>query len=76
MPGYVDRLGMFVVSRRVDMAQPVGQYGWDGGLGTSLRADSREDVVGILMTHCIWASPALRDICHDFWTLAYQAIDD
>jgi hypothetical protein len=43
-----------VVTRREDVAAPVGSYGWDGGLGTS------------------WRSRVSRD----FWTAAYQAIDD
>ncbi len=30
----------------------------------------------ILMRQCAWASPRPPDICLDFWTSAYQAIDD
>jgi hypothetical protein len=33
-------------------------------------------MVTILMTQHAWESPCPPDICRDFWTLAYQAIDD
>jgi CubicO group peptidase (beta-lactamase class C family) len=68
--------GVAVVTRRVDPAAPVGQYGWDGGLGTSFRADPREDLIGILMTQQAWKSPRPPAVCVDFWTSVYQAIDD
>jgi CubicO group peptidase (beta-lactamase class C family) len=68
--------GVAVVTRRVDPAAPVGQYGWDGGLGTSFRADPSEDLIGILMTQQAWTSPRPPDVCVDFWTSVYQAIDD
>ncbi len=68
--------GMSVVTRRVDLAKSVGTFGWDGGLGTSWYSDPREDLVGILMTQLSWSSPAPPDVCLDFWTSVYQAIDD
>jgi CubicO group peptidase (beta-lactamase class C family) len=33
-------------------------------------------MVTILMTQAAWTSPSPPNICLDFWTLAYQAIDD
>jgi hypothetical protein len=33
-------------------------------------------MVGILMTQRAWTSPSPPDVCLDFWTSAYQAIDD
>ena len=48
----------------------------DGGLGTSWRSDPTEDMVGILMTQRAWTSPNPPDVCLDFWTSVYQAIDD
>lgn len=33
-------------------------------------------MIGILMTQRAWTSPVAPDICRDFWTLAYQALDD
>ena len=31
--------GMSVVTKRVNPWEPVGQFGWDGGLGTSARGE-------------------------------------
>ena len=47
-----------------------------GGLGTTWRSDPHEDVITILMTQCAWTSPNPPNICLDFWTTAYRAIDD
>lgn len=78
--GYFDShgwgFGLSMVTRREDIAGSVGQFGWDGGLGTSWRSDPREDLVAILMTQRAWTSPSPPDVCLDFWTSAYQAIDD
>jgi len=65
-----------VVTRRDDVAHSVGTFGWDGGLGTSWRSDPTEDMVTILMTQASWTSPSPPDVCLDFWTSAYAAIDD
>ncbi len=78
--GYFDShgwgFGVSMVTRREDVAGSVGQFGWDGGLGTSWRSDPGEDMVIILMTQRAWTSPSPPDVCRDFWTGAYQAIDD
>jgi CubicO group peptidase (beta-lactamase class C family) len=80
IPGYFDShgwgFGMCVVTRRDDVASAPGRFGWDGGLGTSWYSDPREEMVTILMTQSAWTSPNPPDVCRDFWTLAYQAIDD
>jgi CubicO group peptidase (beta-lactamase class C family) len=80
VPGYFDShgwgFGVSVVTRRDDIAAVPGKYGWDGGLGTSWYSDPREEMVIILMTQCAWTSPSPPDVCLDFWTSAYQAIDD
>jgi CubicO group peptidase (beta-lactamase class C family) len=68
--------GVSVVTRRDGPAHSVGTFGWDGGLGSSWYSDPKEDLVGILMTQRAWTSPSPPDVCLDFWTLAYQAIDD
>jgi CubicO group peptidase (beta-lactamase class C family) len=79
-PGYFDSrgwgFGLSVVTRRDHPALPVGTFGWDGGLGTVWRSDPREDMITILMSQSAWTSPTPPDICLDFWTTAYQAIDD
>jgi len=79
-PGFWDNrgwgFGMAVVTRRDDVARSAGTYGWDGGYGTSWYADPREDMTGILMTQRVWDSPVAPAVNRDFWTSAYQAIDD
>jgi CubicO group peptidase (beta-lactamase class C family) len=80
VPGYFDShgwgFGMSVVTRRDDVAAVPGRFGWDGGLGTSWYSDKREEMVTILMTQRAWTSPSPPDVCLDFWTSAYQTIDD
>jgi CubicO group peptidase (beta-lactamase class C family) len=68
--------GVSVITRRDGVADSIGKYGWDGGLGTSWYSDPRENMVTILMTQCAWSSPSPPDICLDFWTSAYGAIDE
>ncbi len=68
--------GMSVVTKRDDVASVPGRYGWDGGMGTSWYSDPREEMVTILMTQQSWTSPSPPNVCRDFWTLAYQAVDD
>jgi CubicO group peptidase (beta-lactamase class C family) len=67
---------MSVVTRRYDVAKSVGTYGWDGGLGTTWYVDPREEMVTILFTQRMMESPAPPPVFRDFWTLAWQAIDD
>jgi CubicO group peptidase (beta-lactamase class C family) len=78
--GYFDShgwgFGVSIVTRRDDIAAVPGRYGWDGGMGTSWYSDPGEDMVIILMTQRAWASPSPPNVCLDFWTSAYQAIDD
>jgi CubicO group peptidase (beta-lactamase class C family) len=79
-PGYFDShgwgFGVSVVTKRVDLSGPIGKFGWDGGLGTSWYSDPQEDMVTIILTQRAWTSPSPPNVCLDFWTLAYQAIDD
>lgn len=80
VPGFFDSrgwgFGVAVITRRDEPSAPVGQYGWAGGLGTCWSSDPGEDMVVVLMTQQAWTSPNPPLICRDFWTLAYQAIDD
>jgi hypothetical protein len=50
--------------------------GWVGGLGTSGYSDPKEEMVGIVMTQRLMDSPVPARVFLDFWTSAYQAIDD
>ncbi len=64
-----------MITKRDDVAAVPGRFGWDGGLGTSGYSDPKEDMVAILMTQRL-LSPEPSGVHLDFWTSAYQAIDD
>ena len=68
--------GTGVITRRDDLSTTPGRFGWAGGYGTSGYSDPEEDMVGILMTQRLTDSPESARVFSDFWTLAYQAIDD
>jgi CubicO group peptidase (beta-lactamase class C family) len=76
LPGFFEThgwgFGVAMVTRRDDIASVPGRYGWDGSMGTSWFSDPKEDLVGIVLTQRVMA----LDVSRDFWTLAYQAIDD
>ncbi|WP_329430762.1 serine hydrolase domain-containing protein [Streptosporangium sp. NBC_01495] len=67
--------GMAVRTYRGDYA-PVGQFGWDGGSGTTTYADPDNRLVGILLTQVGMSTPDSARLVHDFWTTLYQALDD
>jgi CubicO group peptidase (beta-lactamase class C family) len=77
LPGFFEThgwgFGVSVVTRRDDIASVPGRFGWDGSLGTSWFSDSKEDLVGIVLTQRVLTT---LDVLRDFWTLASQAIDD
>jgi CubicO group peptidase (beta-lactamase class C family) len=67
--------GVSVVTKRDGVAAVPGRFGWDGGYGTSWSSDPEEDMVAILMTQrAVFPSSSAAYL--DFWTSAYQAIDD
>ncbi|MET8862785.1 serine hydrolase domain-containing protein [Nonomuraea sp. NPDC004580] len=68
-------MGMAVRTYRGDYA-PIGQFGWDGGAGTSAYADPANDLTGILLTQVGYSVPNPAHLMSDFWTTLYQAIDD
>jgi len=88
-PGYFDDIGwgfgMSVRTRRTrpgpapgvsyPWAASAGSYGWPGVYGTGWYNDPAEDMTTILMIQRAPAPPSLP-ILLDFWTAAYQAIDD
>ncbi|MFI6769238.1 serine hydrolase domain-containing protein [Streptomyces sp. NPDC050355] len=67
--------GMAVRTYRGDYA-PIGQFGWDGGSGTSTYADPDNQLTGIVLTQVGMSVPNSARLIHDFWTTVYQAIDD
>jgi CubicO group peptidase (beta-lactamase class C family) len=77
-PGFWDNrgwgFGLSAVTRRDELAGVPGRFGWDGGYGTSGYTDPKEEMVAILMTQSL--GTLFSNLYPDFWTLAYQAIDD
>ncbi|WIM11377.1 serine hydrolase domain-containing protein [Enhydrobacter sp.] len=69
-------MGGAVVTRRTDIFAAPGRFGWDGGYGTSAHLDPAERLIGVLMTQRMMDSPVPPRVFRDFWTSAYQAIDD
>jgi len=69
-------LGLSIVTRRDELADVPGRFGWDGAFSTSLYVDPHEDLVGILMAQCRPGALRLPAVVRDFWTSIYQAIDD
>ncbi|MGA5065148.1 serine hydrolase domain-containing protein [Streptomyces exfoliatus] len=67
--------GMAVRTYRGDYA-PLGQFGWDGGSGTSTYADPENQLTGILLTQVGTSVPDPARLFHDFWTTVYQSLDD
>ncbi|HEX9036524.1 MAG TPA: serine hydrolase domain-containing protein [Ktedonobacterales bacterium] len=67
---------MSVTTSRASLEDTPGRYGWDGGMGTSWYNDPREEMITLLMTQRAWSSATPPPLVRDFWTLAYQAIDD
>jgi CubicO group peptidase (beta-lactamase class C family) len=80
LPDYFDNhgwgFGVAIVTRRDGIADVPGRFGWNGGLGTTWDSDPNEQMVTILMTQRAFTSPMPPPVCQDFWTGAYQAIDD
>jgi CubicO group peptidase (beta-lactamase class C family) len=69
-------MGLSVFTRRDNLCHVPGRFGWDGGYGTSWYSDPKENLTGILLTQRMMDSPQPPRALVDFWTLAYQAIDD
>ncbi|WP_412543072.1 serine hydrolase domain-containing protein [Longispora sp. K20-0274] len=67
--------GMAVRTYRGDYA-PLGQFGWDGGTGTTAYADRDNQLTGVLLTQVGLTVPDPAQLIHDFWTTVYQAIED
>lgn len=79
-PGFFDSHGwgfcVSVVTRRENLTEHVGHYGWSGGMGTIWGVDPTEEMTTVLMTPRVWDSPEPPAIVQDFLTSTYQAIDD
>jgi CubicO group peptidase (beta-lactamase class C family) len=79
-PGFWDTrgwgFGVSMVTRRDGVSSSPGRFGWDGAFGTSWASDPTEDMTCILMQQRMGFGPAPAGLNNDFWTLAYQSIDD
>jgi CubicO group peptidase (beta-lactamase class C family) len=69
-------LGLGIVTGRHDIADVPGRFGWDGAFGTSWWVDSKEELIGVLMSQRRPDRLALPTVVQDYWTSAYQLIDD
>jgi CubicO group peptidase (beta-lactamase class C family) len=69
-------LGLGIITARQDLADVPGRFGWDGAFGTSCWVDPAEALIGVLMTQRRPGQFALPPVVRDFWTSAYQLIDD
>jgi CubicO group peptidase (beta-lactamase class C family) len=70
----LDSLG--ITTTRNDVADAPGRFGWDGAFGTSWGVDPKEELVGVLMAQRRPDRLAVSPLALDFWTSAYQLIDD
>jgi CubicO group peptidase (beta-lactamase class C family) len=68
--------GVGVDTKRIDLSSVPGRFGWVGGIGTAGCSDPREDLIGILLTQRMMESPVPPRVMTDFWTLAYQAVEE
>jgi CubicO group peptidase (beta-lactamase class C family) len=69
-------LGLGVTTGRKDVSDSPGGFGWDGAFGTSWFVDPKEQLVGVLMIQRRPDVLNIPAITRDFWTSAYQLIDD
>ena len=79
-PGFWDNrgwgFGLSPITARNGVPMNPGRFGWDGAFGTSWASDPGEDMVSVLMIQRMGFGPQPAGLNTDFWTLAYQAIDD
>ena len=68
--------GMGIDTKRTELFSVPGRFGWVGGIGTAGASDPKEDLVGVLLTQRMMESPVLPKVMADFWTCAYQALED
>lgn len=68
-------LGVAVDTRRKDIFNYPGRFGWTGGFGTTAYIDPANGMIGILFTQRMMDSPEPPKVFNDFWTLAYGAME-
>jgi CubicO group peptidase (beta-lactamase class C family) len=65
--------GLAVDTRRNEIYQNPGRFGWTGGFGTTAYVDPARRLIGILFTQRMMDSPDPPPTFTDFWTSAYAA---
>jgi CubicO group peptidase (beta-lactamase class C family) len=68
--------GLAVFTKRNEVAGSPGRFGWDGAFSTSWYVDPKEQLIGVLMAQRRPDVLSLPPVVLDFWTSAYQLIDD
>jgi len=66
--------GLAVDTKRREIYQNPGRFGWTGGFGTTAYIDPAEGLIGILLTQRMMDSPEPPRVFTDFWTTAYEAV--
>jgi CubicO group peptidase (beta-lactamase class C family) len=65
---------MAVDTKRCEIYQVPGRFGWTGGFGTTAYTDPVNGVIGILLTQRMMDSPEPPRVFTDFWALAYSSV--
>jgi hypothetical protein len=65
-----------VFTRRKTLTSTPGRFGWDRRHRDLRLHRPAEGLIGILLTQREMTSPVPPNVYRDFWTSAYQAIDD
>jgi CubicO group peptidase (beta-lactamase class C family) len=68
-------LGLGVLTKRNELSDVPGSFGWDGAFGTSLHIDPTENLIGIFLAQRRPDVLAIPPFVRDFWTSVYQLID-
>lgn len=68
--------GVGVITKRSELAAVPGRFGWDGAFGSSWWVDPKEEMIGVLMVQRRPDVLGMPSTVRDFWTSAYQLIDD
>jgi CubicO group peptidase (beta-lactamase class C family) len=66
--------GVGIDTRRTQVYENPGRFGWTGGFGTTAYVDPGEGLIGILFTQRMMDSPDPPRVFTDFWTTAYGAM--
>ncbi len=78
-PGFFDTrgwgFGVAIATEPDDVTAVPGRFGWNGGFGTSWVTDPGQDLVAMLLTQRL-GFPDVWDLYRDFWTSAYQSLQD